>query len=72
MTGLGRFAVFITLITLTACGGPAFYEKQNLADPVMEFDDGSAETHFYQKIYHSREGSAGGIGTGSGGGCGCY
>jgi len=66
-------APLLLAVLLTAgCGGVAFYEKQALADPVMSMDDGAAEAHFYGKVYYSREGSAGGIGTGAGGGCGCY
>ena len=66
--------LFLLALTLfeVGCGGVAFYEKRALADPVMDLDDGPAEAHFYQKAYYSREGSAGGIGTGAGGGCGCY
>lgn len=42
------------------------------SDPVMDFDDGATETHWFQKVHYSTEGSAGGIGTSAGGGCGCY
>jgi hypothetical protein len=70
-------AVFLALFLLcplfaAGCGGVAFYEKRALADPVMSLDDGPLEAHFYQKVYYSREGSAGGLGAGAGGGCGCY
>lgn len=62
----------LAVLLAAGCGGVAFYEKRALADPVMDLDDGAAEAHFYRKVYYSREGSAGGIGTGAGGGCGCY
>jgi hypothetical protein len=45
---------------------------QAFTDPAMELDDGATETHWFQKVHYSVEGSAGGIGTGAGGGCGCY
>lgn len=60
------------LLGLTSCQTVDFTEKRNLSDPVMQLDDGAGETHFYQKTYYSREGSAGGIGSSAGGGCGCY
>ena len=61
-------AAFLT----SGCGGVEFYQKRQLAEPVMNLDDGAAEAHFYRKVYYSREAAAGGIGTGAGGGCGCY
>ena len=54
------------------CRSVDFYEKQAFSDPVMAFDDGTRETHFLQKVFYSMEGSAGGVGTSAGGGCGCY
>ena len=39
---------------------------------IMVLEDSATEVHAYQKIYYSREASVGGIGTGAGGGCGCY
>ena len=46
--------------------------KEAFADPVMEFETDGTEVHFHQKVYYSMEGSAGGIGSSAGGGCGCY
>ncbi len=61
------------LVALGAgCNTVEYYEMRAFADPTMELEDGAAETHAYQKIYYSIEGSAGGIGTSAGGGCGCY
>jgi len=56
----------------TGCRNTAFYERERLGDSVMTMDDGGMEAHFYQKVVYSMEGSAGGIGTTAGGGCGCY
>lgn len=62
----------VTLLGLAGCQTVDFTEKRHLADPVMELGDGASETHFQQKCFYSREGSAGGIGSSAGGGCGCY
>jgi hypothetical protein len=67
-------ALLLLLLPILAasCRSVEFYEKQAFSDPAMAFDESAAETHFYQKTYYSMEGSAGGIGTTAGGGCGCY
>lgn len=62
----------LLLASLSACNTVEYYDKRAFADPVMEFEDGATETHWFQKTYYSIEGSAGGIGTSAGGGCGCY
>lgn len=67
-----RFAILLALLPLAACNTVEYYEKRAFADAVMEFEDGATETHWFQKVYYSIEGSAGGIGTSAGGGCGCY
>ncbi len=56
----------------SSCKTVEFYEKERLNDPAMKFADDPTEMHLLQKIVYSREGSVGGIGTGAGGGCGCY
>ena len=66
------FCVFWFFFGLTGCETVEFYQKQHLVDPIMVFDPDSTEVHFGQKVHYSREGSVGGIGTGAGGGCGCY
>lgn len=62
----------LLLASLSACNTVEYYDKRAFADSVMEFEDGATETHWFQKTYYSIEGSAGGIGTSAGGGCGCY
>ena len=57
---------------LTGCQNVDFTEREHLGDPVLELGESSSETHFHQKVFYSREGSAGGIGSSGGGGCGCY
>ncbi len=64
-----KFAVTLCLLALmglSGCKTVEFYQKQRLNDPAMKFDDDPAQTHFVQKTAYSREGSAGGIGTGAG------
>lgn len=56
----------------TACQTVEFYEKGKINDPAMKFEDSATEIHLNQKTAYSREGTVGGIGTGAGGGCGCY
>jgi hypothetical protein len=56
---------------LTSCQKVAFYEKQYLANALMQFDSDPALDNFMQKVIYSREASTGGIGSKAGGGCGC-
>jgi hypothetical protein len=62
----------IATLSLSACSTVEFYEKERINDPAMKFDDDPSEIHLLQKTLYSREGSVGGVGTGAGGGCGCY
>lgn len=62
----------LLLCATSACNTVEYYEMRAYSDPVMDFDDGATETHWFQKVHYSTEGSAGGIGTSAGGGCGCY
>ncbi len=57
---------------LGACNTVEFHERRLLADRAMADTEDEAELHFLQKVRYSDEGAAGGIGTGAGGGCGCY
>ena len=65
-------SIITVLFGLTGCAPVAFYQKGRLADPIMSMDSDPSHMHFIQKSTYSREGSVGGIGTGAGGGCGCY
>jgi hypothetical protein len=56
----------------SACNTVEFYEMAAFTYPVMEWRQDRANTHLKQKCVYSTEGSAGGIGSSSGGGCGCY
>ncbi len=66
-----RLALLCSALALVGCNTVEFYELERFTDRVMAFDEGSAEPHFHQKVHYSMEGSAGGIGTSAGGGCGC-
>lgn len=65
--------LFATLaLGLGACNTVEFHERRLLADRAMADTEDEGELHFLQKVRYSDEGAAGGIGTGAGGGCGCY
>ena len=72
-----RARVFVAGATLlllgtSACHTVEFYEMEAFTDPVMALGDDASEVHLHQKVFYSMEGSAGGIGSSAGGGCGCY
>jgi hypothetical protein len=70
---VGRALAWIGLAAAAiGCETVAFYEKEHLNDPSMLMEENPTETHLLQKTLYSREGSAGGIGSSAGGGCGCY
>jgi len=64
--------VAVAGVLSSACNTVEFYEMAAFTYPVMEWRQDRANTHFKQKCVYSTEGSAGGIGSSSGGGCGCY
>ncbi|MFT4538509.1 MAG: hypothetical protein ACI841_003654 [Planctomycetota bacterium] len=59
-------------VLCAGCAPVRFYEKEAISYRVMDLSDRPAHTHFQQKVFYSIEGAAGGIGSGAGGGCGCY
>ncbi len=64
-------AVFLMgLLGLGGCAVVKPFEREVLADPVMDPNTGFSKQTLRQKFLSTREGSAGG-GTGLGGGCGC-
>lgn len=54
----------------TGCATVRAYEREKLADPIMERDNQFAKQTLEQKFFSTREGSIGGA-SGIGGGCGC-
>ena len=69
---LAPLAVAAFSIASVSCQSVDFTERERLGDRVMSMEENPAQTHFHQKVFYSMEGSAGGIGTSAGGGCGCY
>jgi hypothetical protein len=62
--------LLLALLLVTGCAGVRAFEREKLADPIMERQDQFAKQSLEQKFFSTREGSIGGRG-GIGGGCGC-
>lgn len=66
----------VLLMTLLASGCSTFepwvkpYERDRLADPIMNFDPHPVSSSYMHHIYEVREAARGGLGA-TGGGCGC-
>jgi Domain of unknown function (DUF4266) len=58
------------ILTTPGCATVKSYEREKLADPIMERQDQFAKQTLEQKFFSTREGSIGGA-SGIGGGCGC-
>jgi hypothetical protein len=58
------------LAGVSGCASVKAYEREMLADPIMERQDFFAKQSLEQKFFSTREGSIGGA-AGIGGGCGC-
>lgn len=57
-------------VLLNGCVAVKPYERENLADRIMDFDAFAEETAMERHFLETREGSSGGQG-GAGGGCAC-
>ncbi len=66
---LAMLALIATSCAVTGCGAGA-YQRELLADPVMDFGSDAGEEARELKWIETREGSNGGAG-GAGGGCAC-
>lgn len=67
--------IFILLLILaipliSGCARVKPYEREYLADPMMQFDYNKEEKAVREHFLSTREGSSGSFGV-SGGGCGC-
>lgn len=64
----------LAVLALSGCGRVEPwvkpYERELLADPVMDWDRDPVSSSYLRHVYESREGARGGAG-GAGGGCGC-
>lgn len=70
-----RVIEIVILVALLAAAGTGCatvrpYEREKLADPIMERENQFAKQTLEQKFFSTREGSIGGA-NGIGGGCGC-
>lgn len=67
-------SVIVALVVLSlsgsGCANVRSFEREKLADPIMERQDQFAKQSLEQKFFSTREGSIGGA-SGIGGGCGC-
>jgi hypothetical protein len=71
---LGNFSTLLALgvgtLLLTSCANVKPFEREKLADPIMDPGGQFSKQTLEQKFFSTREGSIGGP-TGIGGGCGC-
>ena len=67
---LGILAAVTSAMVMAGCVTVRAYERESLADPIMERQNQFAKQSLEQKFFSTREGSIGGA-TGIGGGCGC-
>ena len=69
---MGIAAIFaaICALVLGGCANVKPYEREKLADPIMNLDNGLGKQTLEQKLFSTREAGTGG-GAGVGGGCGC-
>jgi len=69
-----KLAILVWLAVLalgiSGCAVVKSYEREKLADPIMERQDQFMKQTLEQKFFSTREGSIGGA-SGIGGGCGC-
>ncbi|MFQ5329688.1 MAG: DUF4266 domain-containing protein [Thermodesulfobacteriota bacterium] len=69
-----RIVLIMAALTLAAgmsgCAGVEPWEREYLADPIMQFDSDREEGAVREHFLGTREGSSGSFGV-SGGGCGC-
>ncbi|MFZ5862086.1 MAG: DUF4266 domain-containing protein [Nitrospirota bacterium] len=63
-------ALLLGALSTVGCARVSPYEREYLADPIMQMDPDPEENTMRQHVLGTREGSVGGYG-GGGGGCGC-
>lgn len=68
-SAFGLLAIF-ALTILSGCVAVKAWEREHLADPIMQPDSHKEERGVREHTISTREGSAGTFGV-SGGGCGC-
>ncbi|MCP8899678.1 DUF4266 domain-containing protein [Gilvimarinus xylanilyticus] len=67
-----RSLLLITVVVLASGCSPWVkpYERENLADEIMDFNRDPIASNYLHHVYEAREGARGADGA-SGGGCGC-
>ena len=66
----GAIALTALAAVVSGCGSVKAWQKEQLADPIMSFEDDAREAARELHWIEAREGSTGGTGS-SGGGCAC-
>jgi len=67
---LAGLLIVIILSIFSGCAVVKHWEREHLADPIMQFDFNKEEKAIREHFLGTREGSSGSFGV-SGGGCGC-
>ena len=62
--------IALAALSVSGCARVKPWEREHLADPIMQFDVNKEERAVREHFLGTREGSAGSFGV-SGGGCGC-
>jgi hypothetical protein len=62
--------IILLIFALSACASVKPWEREHLADKIMQFDADKEEFAWELHMFPAREGASGGYG-GPGGGCGC-
>lgn len=68
--GIAATLAAVCTLVLGGCANVKPYEREKLADPIMNLDNGLGKQTLEQKLFSTREAGTGG-GAGVGGGCGC-
>ena len=63
-------ACLVCCLMVSGCAQVKSFEREKLADPILERQNQFAKQTLEQKFFSTREGSMGGA-SGIGGGCGC-
>ncbi|MBI3608201.1 MAG: DUF4266 domain-containing protein [Nitrospirae bacterium] len=67
---IGLLSVVFTVTVLGGCSTVKPWEREYLADEIMQFDPDPLKTEWHQHVQEVLGGDRGGL-NGSGGGCGC-
>lgn len=68
---VSKLIIAAVMLFVSACDTVAFYEKERLNDPAMQFDSDPLYSQMRQHMLTPREGAIGGFSTIGAGGCSC-